>query len=88
MLAFIRERQSDVLAEAIDSLTTSTHDDLPQVIHAAYGTVGSYRLDAAHAAISDLAAIVSDPQSTGADIEAARVVTVDALRRIGDELTP
>jgi hypothetical protein len=86
-MAFIRERQAEVLSDAIAQLTSCTAADLPAVVHSAYGTVGSYRLDDAHEAIASLAAVLSEPRSTGADIEAARAATIDVLTTLATDRT-
>ncbi len=83
VLAFIRERQTDVLAETIRQLSTCSADDLPAVLHKASGSVGSYQLTEAHTLIAGLSAVVSDPASSVADIEQARTTTLDALRATG-----
>lgn len=80
--AFIRERQAAVLATAIEELRDCALVDLPEVAHRAAGTVGSYQLTTAHAVISDLRAVLSDPNSAGGSIEQARLATVAALQDI------
>lgn len=82
VLAFIRERQAEVLAEAVRQLSTCSRDDLPQVVHAISGSVGSYQLTEAHARIADLSAVLKDPASTGADVEAQWSLTLSALREM------
>jgi hypothetical protein len=79
-MAFIRERQPVVLAEAIGQLSTCSRDELPQVVHAVYGTLGSYHLTAAHEEVAALSEVLRGSTSTGADIDAARHRTVTALR--------
>lgn len=82
VLAFIRERQAAVLRTAIEELSACTEADLPEVAHRASGTVGSYQLPQAHAAIAELRAVLSEPSSTGGSIEHARLATVAALQDI------
>ena len=61
VLAFIRERQAAVLDDAIASLEASSVDDLPRVVHAIHGTLGSYQLHDAHELIAGLAALLAGP---------------------------
>ena len=88
VLAFIRERQAEVLADAIGQLSACSVAELPAVVHAAYGTVGSYRLDEAHDVIARLAAVVREPASTEADIEAARASAIADLTEFAADRTP
>ena len=88
VLAFIRERQTEVLAETIRQLTTCSIDDLPAALHKAGGSVGSYQLTQAHSLIIAFSAVVSDPTSTQSDIEQARTDTLDALRATGTGVAP
>ena len=83
VLAFIRERQAEVLGGAISQLSECSIADLPAVLHKASGSVGSYQLEEAHALLAELSGVVSDPTATQADIEEARARTVDALRATG-----
>ena len=83
VLAFIRERQAEVLSGAITQLSESSIVDLPAVLHKATGSVGSYRLEEAHALLVEFSGVVSDPTATQAGIEEARARTVDALRAAG-----
>ena len=78
--AFIRERAPEVLADAIRQLSECTRDDLPQVVHAVYGTLGSYNLHAAHAEVAQLSAVLHESTSSGADIDAALARALTALR--------
>lgn len=82
VLAFIRERQGDILAEAIASLESCSTDRLPAVVHAIHGTLGSYQLTEAHEAISALAHTLADPDTTSAQASTARDETVAALREL------
>jgi hypothetical protein len=80
VLAFMRERQADVLADAVAQLDTCTRDELPAVVHALYGSVGSYQLHAAHERIAALSSVLSDSTSTRADVDSAWATTLEALR--------
>lgn len=82
VLAFIRERQAEVLAEAIRQLSTCTREDLPQVVHAISGSVGSYQLTEAHDRIAALSAVLKDSTATGADVESCWSQTLSALREM------
>ena len=82
VLAFIRERQAEVLAEAVRQLSTCSRDDLPQVVHAINGSVGSYQLTDAHDRIVALSTVLKDPASTGADVDIAWAETLSALREM------
>lgn len=81
-MAFIRERQAEVLAEAVRQLSACSRDDLPQVVHAISGSVGSYQLTEAHERIAALSAVLHDPASTGADVDTAWADTLSALREM------
>jgi hypothetical protein len=83
VLAFMRERQAEVLANAIDLVATASPENLAAAVHKASGSVGSYRLDAAHALLSTLMAVMSDPAAEPSDIRTAHAKTVDALRALG-----
>jgi len=82
VLAFIRERQAEVLADAIRQLSACSREDLPQVVHAVYGSVGSYQLTEAHDRIAALSAVLHDPTSTGADVDAAWAETLSSLEEM------
>lgn len=82
VLAFIRERQVEVLSRAIAEIEQSSEDDLTAAVHAAKGTVGSYQLDDAFAVIARLWEVVSDPTADGAARLAARSSSVIELRDI------
>jgi hypothetical protein len=79
-MAFIRERQPAVLAEAIDQLSSCSRDELRQVVHSVYGTLGSYHLNAAHEEVAALSEVLHESTSTGADIDAAWQRAITALR--------
>ncbi|MBI1352511.1 MAG: hypothetical protein GC156_15525 [Actinomycetales bacterium] len=80
VMAFIRERQPEVLAEAVRQLSGCSLQQLPEVAHAVSGNVGSYQLPEAHAAVMELRRVLGDPASTAADVEAARSLTLSVLR--------
>jgi hypothetical protein len=84
--AFIRERQTAVLAAATSDIAAAPLAELRAVLHAADGTVGSYQLTEAHEAIAMLRAVASNPSSTDADVEAARTSAVAQLRDIAARL--
>lgn len=88
VLAFIRENQARVLGDAIAHLSSASVDELPQVVHAAYGSVGSYQLPEAHARIAELADALKDPTTTVDAAEDQRLRTIDALRSLEASLTP
>jgi HPt (histidine-containing phosphotransfer) domain-containing protein len=80
VLAFIRERQASVLSDAITSLEASSVDDLPRVVHAIHGALGSYQLQDAHEQIASLAAFLAQPDTSPDAARAAQSSTVAALR--------
>ena len=82
VLAFIRERQPEVLAEAIRQLSTCTRDELPAVAHAVAGNVGSYQLTEAHAQVMSLRRVVGAPESTADQIDAEWSRTLTVLRAL------
>ena len=88
VLAFIRDNQRRVLSEAIAQIAVATPDSLPQVVHAAYGSVGSYQLPEAHDEIARLAAALKDPSLSASDVDAVRTRTLDALRAREASLAP
>jgi hypothetical protein len=83
VLAFMRERQAEVLANAIDLVANCSPEDLSAAVHKASGSVGSYRLTAAHDLLNALMAVMSDPASSPSDIQTAHAKTLDALRALG-----
>jgi hypothetical protein len=87
VLAFIRGQQAGVLDNAIGQLAACAPEDLPAVVHAIHGTLGSYRLDDAHQAVASLSTTLHAPDSSPADIEEARLSTVDTLRRLATEVS-
>lgn len=87
-MAFMRERRARVLSDAIDQLAGSSPADLPGVVHAALGNVGSYQLDAAYAVITELSAVVRDPAALPEQVEAARSSAVAALRPLQADVAP
>lgn len=88
VLAFIRDNQARVLGDAIAAISTASYDELPQVVHAAYGSVGSYQLPEAHARIAELNALLKDPTTSVDAAQAQRLLTLDALRMLEASLTP
>lgn len=82
MLAFIRERQPEVLAEAIRQLSTCSREDLPAVAHAVSGNVGSYQLDEAHAEVMRLRDVLGDPAATVDQVDMAWAHTLTVLREL------
>jgi hypothetical protein len=86
-MAFMRDRRSQVLAAAIDQIADSSPAELPAVVHAALGNVGSYQLDAAYAVITDLSAVVRDPAAGPEQVESARSSAVAALRPLQEDTT-
>jgi hypothetical protein len=74
------------LDNAIVQLSTCTPEDLPDVVHAIHGTLGSYRLDEAHAAVAAMSARMKAPAASAADAEAARQETLETLRRVASEV--
>ena len=84
--AFIRERQTEVLASAIADIQRAPLTELRAVLHTADGTVGSYQLDAAHEAIATVRAVAADPASSDEDIESARQTAVATLAGLAQDL--
>jgi HPt (histidine-containing phosphotransfer) domain-containing protein len=82
VLAFIRERQVAVLSDAITSLEASSLEDLPRVVHAIHGALGSYQLHEAHELIANLAAVLARPDTSPEAARAAQSDTVAALRAL------
>ena len=82
VLAFIHAQQGRVLDSAIVKLSSCAPEDLRDVVHAIHGTLGSYRLDDAHAAITTLSEILASPGSPAEDDEEARQQALDTLRRL------
>jgi hypothetical protein len=88
VLAFIRDNQARVLGDAIAHISAASYDELRQVVHAAYGSVGSYQLPEAHARIAELDALLKDPTTSVDAAEDQRLRTLHALRTLEASLTP
>lgn len=88
VLAFIREQQGTVLHDAIDKLATCDTTELPAVVHAIHGALGSYQLTEAAAEVGDLAVLLADPSTPAPTVEEARLATVTALRSVAEALPP
>ena len=86
VLAFIRERQGDVLAEAVRQLSTCSKEDRGAVAHAVSGSLGSYQLEDAYSRVMALRALLEDESATPADVDGEWEATVDALRAM--EMSP
>lgn len=85
VLAFIRERQAAVLAEAIRQLSACTPDELPAVAHAVAGSLGSYQIQDAFESVARLRSVLTDDSTSGGDVERAWATTLDDLRAIEAE---
>ncbi len=79
-MAFIRERQPEVLAEAVRQLSTCSREELPAVAHAISGNLGSYQLLPAHAAVTSLREVLADPSAAPTDVDEAWSRTLESLR--------
>lgn len=88
VLAFIRDNQRRVLSEAITQIAGASRGELRPVVHAAYGSVGSYQLPEAHAHIARLAGALKDPSLTDSDVDDERARTLDGLRLLEASLAP
>lgn len=86
VLAFMRGRRGQVLSTAIEQVSTSSLGDLPAAVHAALGNVGSYQLDGAYAALTDLSLVVNDPASSPDRIESSRSDAIAALHALESEV--
>jgi len=86
-MAFIRQRRAQVLADAIEQLSQCSLPELPAALHAARGNVGSYQLDEALAALTDLTEVVNDPASPSALVESTRAQVVASLRAMDTEVS-
>ena len=82
VLAFIRERQAPVLADAIAHLADCPDEDLADVAHAVSGALGSYQLTEAYEAVMRLRRTLSDPDVTPPAVATERASTVAELRRL------
>lgn len=82
VLAFIRERQGEVLAEAIRQMTSCSSEERAAVAHAVSGSLGSYQLDEAYARVTALRAVLDDPSAASTDVDREWDATVDALRTL------
>jgi len=82
VLAFIRERQGDVLAEAIRQMTTCSPEERAAVAHAVSGSLGSYQLDDAYTRVMALRAVLDDPSASSTDVDGEWEATVDVLRTL------
>lgn len=88
VLAFIRDRQGQVLADGIRQLTGCPPDELADVAHAVSGALGSYQLAEAYDAVMRLRSVLDDPGSSQADIALARESTLTDLLRVQREAAP
>lgn len=77
--AFIAGRQADLLERAIHTVEECPAEELSAEAHRLAGTLGTYQLTAAEGALRSLEATAKAPESTGADIDAARATTLAAL---------
>ena len=82
VLAFIRERQGDVLAEAVRQLSSCPREERAAVAHAVSGSLGSYQLDEAYTRVMALRAVLDDPSAASTDVDSEWEATVDALRTL------
>ena len=80
VLAFIRERQGEVLAEAVRQMASCSTEDRAAVAHAVSGSLGSYQLTDAYDRVMALRAILEDDAAPPTDVDGAWEATVDALR--------
>lgn len=79
-MAFIRANQATVLGDSIGSLESSSLEDLPRVVHAIHGSLGSYQLHSAHEHIVALARLLADPTTSPEAARAAQLQVADVLR--------
>lgn len=82
VLAFIRERQGDVLAEAIRQLSSCPREERAAVAHAVSGSLGSYQLDEAYTRVMALRAVLDDPSAASTDVDGEWEAALDALRTL------
>ena len=82
VMAFIRERQGDVLAEAIRQLSSCPREERAAVAHAVSGSLGSYQLDEAYTRVMALRAVLDDPSAPPTDVDREWEAAIDALRTL------
>jgi hypothetical protein len=80
VLAFIRERQGEVLAEAVRQMAACSPDDRAAVAHAVSGSLGSYQLTDAYEQVMAVRAMLEDDTASPTDVDGAWEAAVDALR--------
>ena len=79
-MAFIRERQGEVLAEAVRQLSTCAPEERVAVAHAVSGSLGSYQLDEAYTRVMALRAVLEDESASPTDVDGEWEAAVDVLR--------
>ena len=88
--AFIQAKQDAVLARARDTVATTPDSDLGAQIHRLIGTLGTFSLDDAVAALRPLDALLKQPdEPSAAELADARSTAGQALsaiiaRRLGE----
>lgn len=78
---FIRGRRRAVLAGAIAALRRSDAADLASTAHRLHGTLGTFGLGEAAAAVRDLEDALADPSRSARDRRVLWARTVDRLKR-------
>jgi HPt (histidine-containing phosphotransfer) domain-containing protein len=78
--AFIEARQSQVLARAVEAISTVDQAGLGAEAHRLAGTLGTFDLAEAAAVVRELERTVNDPDATDGDIARARASALQALR--------
>ena len=79
---FIRQRQADLLVRAEQTLRDCPDADLAAEAHRLSGTLGTYQLDDAQAALRTLENVVTSPTATATDVTAARATAVTVIRAL------
>lgn len=80
VLAFIRERQGEVLAEAVRQMATCSTEERAAVAHAVSGSLGSYQLTDAYDRVMAVRAMLEDDTASSTDVDGAWEAAVDTLR--------
>ena len=85
--AFIRARQAQVLERAIATVSTADGADLAAEAHRLAGTLGTFDLADAGAALRTLENAVSDPSATAVTVDEARAAALLLLTTLRKEGT-
>ncbi|MGV1003615.1 MAG: hypothetical protein ACOYEV_02370 [Candidatus Nanopelagicales bacterium] len=80
--AYIRTKQTQVLRKAVDSVRGSAPEQLKAQTHRYIGTLSSFALTDAAAALRQLHDVLSDPEAPTPAVEAARAHALDQLGEI------